>query len=46
MNIMAVKTGYFVDCMGSGIPVMQVEGGVGSVAFEADERLGRGREAF
>ena len=43
---MAVKTGYFVDCMGSGIPVMQVEGGVGSVAFEADERLGRGGEAF
>ena len=34
---MAVKTGNFVDSMVSGVPVMQVEGGVGSVAFEADE---------
>jgi hypothetical protein len=43
---MAVKTGYFAGGMGSGVPVMQVEGGVGSVAFEADERLGGGGEVF
>ena len=46
MNIMAFKTGYFVDCMVTGIPVMQVEVGVGSVAFQADERLGCGGKAF
>ena len=46
MNIMAVETGYFVGGMEAGIPVMQVEGGVGSVAFEADERLGGGGEVF
>ena len=43
---MAVKTGYFVVCMVTGIPVMQVKGGVGSVAFKADERLGRGGKVF
>jgi len=43
---MAVETGYFVDGMDSSVPVMQVEGGVRSMAFETDERLGRGREGF
>jgi len=46
VNIMAVKTGNFVDCMVPRVPVMQVEGGIGSVALEADEGLGRGGEVF
>ena len=43
---MASKTGNFVCGMGTGVPVMQVEGGVGSMALKAGERLGRGGEVF
>ena len=39
MHIMAAETGYFIEGMDTGIPVMQVKRGVGCVAFEADERL-------
>jgi hypothetical protein len=43
---MAVETGHLVYGMCSGIPVMQVESGIGGVAFKAYERLGRGRQVF
>jgi len=42
MNIMAAKTGHLVYRMIPGIPIMQVECGICSVTFKADERLGRG----
>jgi hypothetical protein len=37
VNIMAGKTGYFVKGMQAGVPVMQVKGGIGGVALEADQ---------
>jgi hypothetical protein len=43
---MTVKTGDLVNGMLTGVPVMQVESGIGSVAFKAYERLGRGRQIF
>jgi len=43
---MAVKAGYFIEGMDSGVPVMQVERRVGRVAFEADERLRRAGKVF
>jgi hypothetical protein len=43
---MAVKAGNFIDSMVSSVPVMQVESRVGGVAFEADERLGRGGQVL
>lgn len=46
MYIVAIKAGDFVDGMDSGVPVMQVERGIGSVAFEADERLRRARKVL
>ena len=46
MNIMAVETGHLVYGMCSGIPVMQVESGICSVAFKAYEGLGWGRQIF
>ena len=46
MDIMTVETGNIIDCMRAGVPVMQVESGVGSVAFETDERLGRSGQVF
>jgi len=46
VNIMAGKTGYFVEGMESGIPVMQVECCVDRMTFKADEGLGRGGKVF
>lgn len=46
VDIMAVEAGDLVEGVEPGVPVMQVEGGVGGVAFEADERLRRGRQVF
>ena len=46
MNIVTIKAGDLADRMDSGIPVMQVKGGVGRMALETDKRLCRGREGF
>jgi hypothetical protein len=37
VNIMAVKTGYLVKGMLSGVPIVQIKGCVGGVALEADQ---------
>lgn len=46
VDIMARKAGDFVDSVQASVPVMQVEGCVCRVAFEADQRLGGGGEVF
>jgi hypothetical protein len=37
MDIMTVETGDFIDGVVSGVPVMQVEGGIGRMTFETDK---------
>lgn len=43
---MAVGTGNIIGSMGATIPVMEVEGGVGGVTLETDQRLGSGGQGF
>jgi hypothetical protein len=46
MDIVAVETGNFVQGMDTGIPIMQVKGGIGRVTLETDQGLGRGGQIF
>ena len=44
VDIMTVKTGNIAYRVSTGIPVVQVKGGVGRVALQTGQRLSRGRE--
>jgi hypothetical protein len=46
MDIMALETGNLVDGMFTGIPVMEIKGGICRMAFKANQGLRRGGQIF